>query len=233
MKKVITDLVDFHSHILPEADHGSTSVETSLFQLHSAYNNGVRRIVATPHFYPNSHSVDSFLERRNRAFCELYKSMTPELPKIKLGAEVLICGGIENMENIDKLFIEGTNVLLLELPFSNFESSFANSVDKLVTSGVNVILAHADRYPTESVERLIACGAKIQLNAASLAGCFRQRRLYDWMSRGCVVALGSDIHGNDKRAYKLFNSAIAKIGDNGEYIKSESDKIWSEARYHN
>ena len=27
------DLVDFHSHILPRADHGSDSVETSLKQL--------------------------------------------------------------------------------------------------------------------------------------------------------------------------------------------------------
>ena len=34
-------LVDFHSHILPRADHGSDSIETSLCQLESAAKAGV------------------------------------------------------------------------------------------------------------------------------------------------------------------------------------------------
>ena len=58
------DIVDFHSHILPEADHGSSSVEESLEQLNLALKRCVTRIVATPHFYPNHDSPERFLRRR-------------------------------------------------------------------------------------------------------------------------------------------------------------------------
>ncbi len=229
MKSKVTDVVDFHAHILPLADHGSSSVETSLFQLRSAMQYGVSRIIATPHFYPNGHHIDSFLECRSKAFSELSMHLTPDLPEVRLGAEVLICRGIENMPDIDKLFIKGTETLLLELPFSDFDSYYARSTQKLISRGVSVVLAHADRYPSAVIDPLVDCGAKIQLNATSLARLFNERRLYDWLKDGHVVAIGSDIHGEDKCAYKSFVRAIDKIGEYAEYVKSESDKIWDEA----
>ena len=60
--KLNKDLVDFHAHILPEADHGSSSLEMSLWQLASAKRYGVTRIIATPHFYPHVHTVESLLK---------------------------------------------------------------------------------------------------------------------------------------------------------------------------
>ena len=44
------DVVDFHTHILPGADHGSDSVETTLRQLEFARDAGVKRLIATSHF---------------------------------------------------------------------------------------------------------------------------------------------------------------------------------------
>ena len=66
--KMKMDLVDFHSHILPGADHGSDSIDTTLFQLNSAMACGIDRIIATPHFYPNIHTVEDFLSRRNSSY---------------------------------------------------------------------------------------------------------------------------------------------------------------------
>ena len=51
------DIVDFHAHVLPCADHGSSSVSTSLSQLSYAKGAGVKRIIATPHFYPHKHTL--------------------------------------------------------------------------------------------------------------------------------------------------------------------------------
>ena len=65
MKNKDIDIIDFHSHILPGADHGSSSVETSLAQLNSAKNAGVTRLIATPHFYPHRHTLEKFLARNN------------------------------------------------------------------------------------------------------------------------------------------------------------------------
>ena len=229
MKADSVDLVDFHSHVLPKADHGSSSTETSLFQLSEATAHGVRRIIATPHFYPTTHKVDTFVKRRNDAYFELKAALGENSPEIKLGAEVLICDGIEELPDLDKLFINGTRSLLLELPFATFNERYCDSVYMLKNRGVDVIIAHADRYDPGNIEALVDNGARIQLNADSLVGLFKRKRLYTWMERGLVIALGSDIHGSDKNAYQIFDKARAKIGDYLEVIKSESDKIFDSA----
>ena len=54
---------DFHSHILPGMDDGSRSVEESLGMLRMEAKHGIRRIVATPHFYARQNSPTEFLDR--------------------------------------------------------------------------------------------------------------------------------------------------------------------------
>ena len=44
-------IVDFHSHVLPGIDDGSKSVEESLSMLRMEMSQGIRHVVATPHFY--------------------------------------------------------------------------------------------------------------------------------------------------------------------------------------
>ena len=43
-------MIDFHSHVLPGIDDGSDCVEESLEMLHTAKNQGVSTMLATPHF---------------------------------------------------------------------------------------------------------------------------------------------------------------------------------------
>ena len=122
------------------------------------------------------------------------------------------------MPGRERLCINGTDTLLLELPFNDFDKSYKATVKSLVRDGFNVILAHADRYDPYNIEELISVGAKIQLNASSLVGFFKPKRLYNWMERELVVALGSDIHGADKMYYKDFVTAKNKIGEHLLYI---------------
>ena len=218
--------VDFHAHILPRADHGSGSVETSLFQLNSAKAAGVTRIIATPHFYPHRHLIEDFLERREVGYRKL-KPHIPEGMELKIGAEVLICPGLQNHPDIEKLLIEGTRSLLLELPFNRYEDYFAESIKEMCEMGIDVIIAHADRYAPATVEKVLEAGARLQLNASSLDRLFKRRMLYKWINNGDVIALGSDIHGKDEKAYKHFVCAMKKVKDKAEYIKQESDKIFN------
>ena len=218
-------LIDFHAHVLPNADHGSSSLDTSLLQLSMAYASGVKIVVATPHFYPERHTVENFLARRSKAYGELSPNIQGDFPKVILGAEVLICPGIDHMEGIEKLCIADTNVILLELPFSDFDVSYCRVVEKLISRGMMVVLAHADRYPKENIEQMIGVGAKIQLNVSSLCTLFKKKHLYDWIKRGLVVALGSDIHGADKKAYKCFTSAVSRINPFAPEIMKNAEEI--------
>ena len=218
-------LIDFHAHVIPWADHGSSSIETSLFQLQSAKYHGVERIIATPHFYPQYENVERFISRRNECFDRLKEYLSDDLPNVTLGAEVLICDNIESMPHLEKLCVEGTRILLLELPFTDFSSSFIYTVKTLIKNGYTIVLAHADRYNPENINKLVSAGAKIQLNVNSLSGLFIPHHLKEWIKGHKVVALGSDIHHADKTAYKKFTKAIKHIGDDMEFIISSSNEL--------
>jgi protein-tyrosine phosphatase len=169
--------------------------------------------------------MDDFLKRREHAFKNL-KPHIPEGMQVKLGAEVLICEGIQNIPGIERLFVEGTRTLLLELPFHRYESYFDTAVKELIEQDIDVVIAHADRYDEEVVEKMLKAGARLQLNADSLDRFFKRRTLFEWVDNGDVIALGSDIHGKDEKAYKHFVRAISKVKTQAEYIKAESDKIF-------
>ncbi len=226
------DVVDFHAHILPKADHGSDSVEISLSQLELARLHGVNRIIATPHFYPHRHTLNGFLKRRDESYLGLREHMKGDLPDIRLGAEVLMCENLDRIADIEKLCIDGTRALLLELPFTSFSENYCVCVENLVRRGFDVILAHADRYNYKNIESMIYYGAKLQINADSIATLFKNKHIYNWAERGLVVALGSDIHNVNKIAYKKFEIAKNKFSKYIEDIKKASDSIWENSISH-
>ena len=223
------DVVDFHTHILPRADHGSDSVETTLRQLELARSVGVKRIIATSHFYPTSHSVDAFLKKRNESFEKLSAYLSDDMPRILLGAEVLMCPGIENMDGIERLCIEGTRTVLLELPFSDFSPAYKTSAQRLISRGIDVVLAHADRYDPKNIDTILPTGARIQLNANALSGIIVRPSVKRWIVGGSVVALGSDIHGRDESAYKKFVKATDRLYRLDEKALEYSDRLWNDA----
>ena len=231
MKNKDIDIIDFHSHILPGADHGSSSVETSMAQLNMAKNAGVTRLIATPHFYPHRHTLEKFLARREASYKALCAVVEAGMPEVVLGAEVLVCPGFENFEGIEQLCISGTNYMLVELPFSNFSDEYAFTVKKIMKKGIEVVLAHVDRYPPKDIELMIDMGVKyMQINAESISGLFKNKNVMKWIKEGRVVALGSDIHGDDKKAYSKFIKAKGVFADNISQVKTFTDEIWNAAK---
>lgn len=45
------NLYDVHSHILPQIDDGAENVDVSVNIINTLYNQGVRHICLTPHYY--------------------------------------------------------------------------------------------------------------------------------------------------------------------------------------
>ena len=106
-------IVDFHSHILPGIDDGSKSIEESLTLLRMEAEQGITRVVATPHFYPQHDTPERFLRRRNAAEEILRQAMEaePGLPEIFVGAEVYYFKGISNSDVMSELTIDSKKVL--------------------------------------------------------------------------------------------------------------------------
>lgn len=221
-------ILDFHAHILPGVDHGSDSLETSLRQLSLAKKSGISAIVATSHFYPQSRSAHTFVERRDSAYGLLIEKASDIDMRILLGAEVLLCNSLENLPNIGDLCIRGTKMLLLELPFADFQVGYCKSVFNLLSDGYEVVMAHAERYDPSWIEETLEAGAKLQLNAKALSR-FSRKRYMKWLENGNVVAIGSDIHGADAKAYKRFLAA-ARFTSRFDSITEFTDKILKQVK---
>ena len=116
---------------------------------------------------------------------------------------------------------------MLELPFNEFSLEFCDAIDALRSRGYQIILAHADRYAEKNIEETLAAGALLQLNACSLTGFLHRRRLFDWVDRELVVALGSDIHGENATVYRDFLRARRVLGTAWRQIEECSDALFS------
>ena len=207
-----TLLIDFHSHILPGADHGSSGIEETLNQLSLMHDAGVDTVVATPHFYPNRHRIEDHL-RKIASSAEKLAERPVKTPRICLGAEVLHCDGLENMEGLDRLCIRGTKVLLLELPMSEWNGDLFDTVDALAHS-YTVVLAHIDRYVrghAREIEELLSMGALAQINTDVFSYFGERRRIAPFLESERLVAFGSDLHNADHKTYQRFLAAKKRL----------------------
>ena len=188
--------IDFHAHFLPKADHGSDSVETSLRQLALAQEAEIDVLAATPHFYPKQDNAEAFLERRKACYAELCQQWTGKKPILRLGAEVHLCRGLEHLPELRQLCLQGTDLLLLELPGDFRMSTYLSTLEALLYDcKIRPILAHVDRYSADTIESLFHMGFLGQLNASSLCRFFGRKQRLRWIEEGHIVALGSDLHG--------------------------------------
>lgn len=223
--------IDFHSHILPSLDDGSASIEESLMLLDMLAENGTDIVAATPHFYCHEISLDSFLEARNAAYERLKPYLKPKHPKILLGAEVLFSSKLRSLNGLERLAIEGTNYLLLEMPYIRLSPQIINSVSELADSGiVKILMAHIERYLNftdfSDLESLMSLDILGQLNANSFLNRKTRKRCFKLMNKGYVQVIGSDLHHKDRGAAvsKAYEVIEKKYGQNKISQIEESGK---------
>ena len=205
-------VIDFHSHILPGVDDGSESVEMSRGMLARMVDEGVDIAVATPHYYGRHSTVEEFLERREKAADRLRDSLLKDrmaMPDILLGCEVAFRFGLEDDPDLEKLCIDGTRTLLLELPFGDWTDSEASAVQSIVLDrGLNVVLAHFERFPSfrkgsPVAARIANLPLTLQVNAEDLRPLLSRGKVLDLFRRRNVPLLGSDAHNLTDRAPDL------------------------------
>lgn len=224
-----TIYIDFHSHILPGADHGAETSEDSTASMNELIGLGAGGAVATPHFYPENTSVELFKKRRASAVEHFKGTCLSERCPVYVGAEVAVCRYLERMPELSELCIAGTNVLLLEMPFVRWTEEIIKTVESIRKLGFEVILAHPDRYEERGVEALFERGFRGQLNIASLAtkNSWRRRRLLRWVDDGHILAIGTDIHRPEVRDDRnAFPRGIEVLGeDRLEMLKKSTSEL--------
>lgn len=202
-------MIDFHSHILPEIDDGSASVEMSRDMLRMEQEQGVNAVIATPHFYPLLDTPENFLQRRQAAVEALGETPIP----VVCGAEVAYFEGISYCEELSQLCIGQTRLLLLEMPIGPWNTRLVDEVVGLpATIGVVPVLAHIDRYRSQVRkwgDELLSKGVLFQCNAAAFVRFGSRRWAMDQLVMDRIHFIGSDCHDITNRPPNM--AAAAKV----------------------
>lgn len=194
-------LTDYHCHILPGIDDGAETPEISGKMLDMMKMQGVGRVILTPHFYPHRESsVEDFLKKRANAFAQISHRTEFEF---HLGAEIAIEHGFSEIPGIERLAIEGTDLMLLELPFSGYGRWVLDEIHNLKCAGIMPVLAHIHRYvglySKSQIDEILSSDAVFQVNTEAFAN-FRERRFVKELIRsGAKIVFGSDAHNLSDR----------------------------------
>ena len=151
-------VIDFHSHVLPRIDDGSHSSEESLGMLQISASQGIDVMAATSHFYAIEDRISSFLNRRRCSEERLKERMNQELtkeeriPRLIMGVEVAFFTGISRAERLEELTYEGTDLLLLEMPFTKWNKSEIEEVRYILERRkLRVMLSFVSAYRFSSL----------------------------------------------------------------------------------
>ncbi len=203
------DFVDFHAHLLPGVDDGSKDAATSAAMLAEMGKQGVRKVAATPHFYPAQDALPRFLQRRQRAVEQLRPLYRPgEHPAVYLGAEVAYYPGLARAADLRPLCLAGTRVLLLEMPVARWPGETLEELLRLRDDhGLQLVIAHIERplpYQRRStLPRLLEEGVLFQLSADYALAPRTAKKAARLVQKGMVQALGTDCHNLTTRPPRL------------------------------
>lgn len=174
-------LVDIHAHLLPGIDDGPEDLAGSLEMARAAAGAGVRTVVATPHLR------DDFPGVRVEEVAERCRSLQEEVGRTGIslqivpGAEVSLPWALEADNEALRLAScgqRGTD-LLVEAP--DTVSLLDRMLGHLASRGYRITLAHPERTTAfqrepERLERLVAQGVLLQVNAVSVLDHRRNER---------------------------------------------------------
>lgn len=216
-------VTDFHSHVLPGIDDGSRTVADSIKMLQMLADQGVSRVIATPHFYPEKDSPRAFISKRNFSEQLLREEMEKHtgLPELLIGAEVYYYQGISDWDGLQDLTIGNSHCILIEMPFKQWTvPMYQELVDIYDRHKLWPVIAHLDRYITplstyELPERLNDMPVYVQANASSFLRFSTRRMMLRLLQKRQVNLLGSDCHDLKVRKpnmYGAYNTIRRHLG---------------------
>ena len=201
-------MIDFHSHILPNIDDGSRSMEESINLIREATEAGFTGIISTSHYLQDYYECDEqerrkLLEDIDDEASKLSNNIGMQMPKLYLGSEIYITTDMINLlEEKKASTINNTKYVLFELPMNSRPLFVKDVVYKLIEDGYRPIIAHPERYSYVKedigfVKELRDMGALFQSNYGSIIGMYgnsAKKTVKKLLKENLISFLGSDVH---------------------------------------
>lgn len=197
-------MIDLHSHILPELDDGSQSLQESLAMARMAVDSGVTAMAATPH------CEDARANDVYAAWKLLRQALKENGIPLKLfpGMEIFGTEATLRLLHEGQLFtINGSRYPLIEFSFHSDGEQETRILRRLCKVGLRPIVAHPERYSyiqydPEIINRWHRMGCLMQVNRGSLFGRFGTRAQHmslELVSRNFAAVVASDAHSPQVR----------------------------------
>ncbi|KEH98790.1 tyrosine-protein phosphatase [Clostridium massiliodielmoense] len=205
-------MIDIHCHILPGIDDGSKNIDVSLKMLRIAEEDGISKIIATPHFYRGHYENE---------YQDVVKSVE-ELNKLasenNINVEVLPGQEIYLDNYTLKHYKEGklkglndAKYMLIEFSMMDYPKDALDIIYELKLQGIKPIIAHPERYiyvqdDLTILNDFINEQCYFQLNAGSITGVFgkkAQKTSMKLIEYGVCDFVASDAHTTGRRSPKL------------------------------
>ncbi len=218
-------MTDIHSHILPGVDDGAENLAQTEEMLASAKRAGITSIIATPHLRARASATGQI----KAAYLEAKPMFEHSCVELRLGYEChygLLVSGLD----LRPLTIETTNVLLLEFSPGYLPMHWENSIVGLQRDGIEIIIAHPERYASIQqdigiAERMVEVGCEMQVSAGSL-----HRRVFasekkcalSLLEKGLVSYIASDAHvASDYDIFARINKKYGHLITKGALLREE------------
>jgi protein-tyrosine phosphatase len=222
-------MIDFHTHILPRMDDGAKNVAVSAEMLKQEYEQGVKEILFTPHYY-GKQTAAQFLSMRAAAY-EDVKPYLNQGVKARLGAEILITGVNDPTDDaLCAMAIEGTKCVLFELPYGEWNERLLDRISSFIAdTGYSPVIAHVERYKEilnnpAIVTMFVNMGCYIQVNVEAFFNKYTKGFVSALLKHGLIHCLGSDAHNDSDRAPNL-----KKLQD--EWVAKGKEAEWDELQW--
>ena len=196
-------MIDFHSHILPNIDDGSRSIEETFNLIKEAKNVGFDAIISTSHYMENYYETDT--PEREVWVNAIYENLQAKNIDIRLylGNEIYLSENIINLlENGKASTINDTSYVLFEMPLNAEPMNLYDLVYQMLQCKLVPVLAHPERYSfvqkdPDLIYDLIQKGVLMQANYGSIIGQYGEKAkiiVKKFFENRMIHFLGSDVH---------------------------------------
>lgn len=239
-------MIDIHTHILQNVDHGAGTIEESIAILKKLADRGkVKKVLMTPHFSPGLEDLTK--EKVLAEFEKLKIKVKEEKIEIEIypGVEMRLTSDSSQFIKDGKVpTLNNSRYLLVELPYDKIPLYAPHYLFEIQRLGYFPIIAHFDRAGRPSLETAKewqSRGILFQGTSYSVSGVYG-----DWAKKLTIKMLeeeitdfwGSDIHSigdADKYAIDLFLEKFPGVKINQNYwqkITSENpEKVLKDEQF--
>ncbi len=208
-------MIDFHSHILPQIDDGSKSIEQSIEIINEAKKAGFTKIISTSHY------IENYYESNEQEREKLLKTLQENIEGIELylGSEIYITEEMNQLIKENKAStINKSRYVLFEFPLTAKAIDDKEVIYRLIEEGYVPIVAHPERYVyvqenPEYIEELSEMGALFQANYGSIIGMYgkkAQKTLKILLKQELISFFGSDVH-RPEQVYAKMPKILKKL----------------------